>query len=158
MIKNILSVFLVIAFSAIFYGTYVFFSEAREEKEASIAHFTKLTNSLFISPLSQADLQALCDCDITPLSYQPLSFTLRTKSRSDVQAIRNPQQLTDYEAAQVSSTLKICGLIDAKRDISIGSRGETKTTTYSGIPFTSEQCENLWVEGRAYFEPVPIQS
>lgn len=156
MVKNILSLLLAIAFVGIFVGTYFFFSEARTEKEASIEHFTNLTKSLFITPLPKADLQELCDCDITPISYQPLTFTLRVNSRQYEQATRNPQQLSEYEAVQAGSTLKICGLIDAKKDFSTGSRGQTQTTTYSGIPFTSTQCENLWVEGRAYFNPVPI--
>lgn len=151
-IKNTLAVSMLIAFIAIYVGVNSYFSDARQDQQRGVDYFAKLTKSLFISPLSPADLQELCRCEITTIGSQPLTFTLHRISDEYISSMKNPRQMEAYKAAQEKSTQKICGLLQASQNVRTRPNGRT-VTTFEGTPFTSSECDNLWVEGRAFFKP-----
>lgn len=153
MLKKIITVLMPIAFIAIFFSANSYFSEIRLDKKTVTEHLAKLTNSLFISPLSIEDLRGLCNCEITPISNQRLTFTLRVRYSGYMPSINNPNQIDAYNAAQAKSSIKICGLLNAQKKVVTSYRNSLTVTTYEGLPFASPQCNNLWGEGRAFFQP-----
>jgi hypothetical protein len=151
-IKNTLTVSMLIAFIAIYVGVNSYFSDARQDHQTGVDYFAKLTHSLLISPLSPADFQELCRCEITTISSHPLTFTLHRISDEYMSSMNNPLQMEAYKAAQEKSTQKICGLLQDSQNVITRRNGGT-VTTFEGTPFTSAECDNLWAEGRAFFKP-----
>ncbi|WP_445766730.1 hypothetical protein [Rheinheimera sp.] len=151
--KTTISILMLIAFSVTLYFAYEYFEDVKIQKAEREQSFLLKLNSLFITPMSKPDLQELCQCTITVISSTPITFTKRTaKSLEPIEATANQYEIVELEEVERTAQLKVCGLLDADHRSS-RNRSLITTQKFTGTPFHSNSCAELWAPGRAYYEP-----
>ena len=71
--KTTISILMLVAFSVTLYFAYEYSEDVKIQKAERERRFVLKLNSLFITPMSKADLQELCQCTIKVISSTNLS-------------------------------------------------------------------------------------